>query len=378
MCTVTDSNNLKNSILSENVKSLPFSGIRKYFDVSSDVISLGVGEPDFNAPEPVRIVAARTVFSKKLSYSANAGTLALRKAISDYTYEKIGVEYQPENEVLVTVGGSEAIDLALRAVIEPGDEVIVPVPSFVCYKPLAELLGGNVKCVALNDKWKLDAADLKNAITDKTKALILPFPNNPTGSVMDKEDIIQIANVLKNKNILIISDEIYAELTYGERHFSIAQVLPKQTLMINGFSKAFAMTGWRLGYACGPEWLVKQMLKIHQYGIMCSPTLSQTAAITALTECQEYVDAMKAEYVKRRDFLFTELNRIGYPCLLPEGAFYMFIKLPTDDDEGFCEWLVKEKKLAIVPSSAFGVKGYARISYAYSMNHLEEAVKRLA
>ncbi|MDR0983414.1 MAG: aminotransferase class I/II-fold pyridoxal phosphate-dependent enzyme [Ruminococcus sp.] len=376
MCALI--NNSTNNILSENVKSLPFSGIRKYFDVSSDVISLGVGEPDFNAPEPVRIVAAKAVFSQKLSYSANAGTLMLRKAISEYTYDKINVKYAPENEVLVTVGGSEAIDLALRAVIEPGDEIIVPVPSFVCYKPLAELLGGVVKCVKLNDKWKLDATDLKNAITDKTKAVVLPFPNNPTGSVMNKEDITKIADVLRGKDILIISDEIYAELTYGERHFSVAQILPEQTLMINGFSKAFAMTGWRLGYACGPKWLIRQMLKIHQYGIMCSPTLSQTAAVTALTDCQEYVDAMKAEYIKRRDFLFEKLNQIGYPCLLPEGAFYMFIKLPTEDDEKFCEWLVTEKKLAIVPSSAFGVRGYARISYAYSMNHLEEAVHRLA
>ncbi len=377
-----------NKALSEKVKKMKPSGIRKFFDIAAKkegVISLGVGEPDFSTPWAIRKSAINTLEHKKIIYGANKGIEILRNAICSYINKKYGVHYDSEDEVIVTVGGSEAIDLAIRALIDPGDEVLVVEPSFVCYAPLVELVGGVAVPVPtrIENNFKLTPEDLKERITDKTKLLILPFPNNPTGAVMTRENLEKIADVLKDTNILVLSDEIYSELTYGRKHSSIIQVegMRERTIYVNGFSKAYAMTGWRLGYLTAPREIVSQLVKIHQYAIMCSPFISQNAAVEALTACDKEVAKMVGEYDTRRRFLVKELNRIGLECFNPEGAFYVFpcIKSTGLSSEDFCERLLDEENVACVPGNAFGNcgEGFIRISYAYSLKHLTEAINRI-
>lgn len=376
------------SILSEKCKKMKPSGIRRFFDLAAtmdNVISLGVGEPDFSTPWTVRKTAIETLERKRIIYTANAGLADLRKSISNYIYKKESVRYNPDNEIIVTVGGSEAIDLAIRSIVNPGDEVMIVEPCFVCYAPLVELMNGvPVPLVTkAEDKFKLKADELKKAITPKTKLLILPYPNNPTGAIMTKEDLEPIAEVLKDTNIMVLTDEIYSEMTYGRKHFSIISLpeMKERTIYVNGFSKAFAMTGWRLGYVAAPEPVAKQMLKIHQYGIMSSPTVSQYAAITALEECENDVANMVSEYNMRRRFLVEGFNRIGLECFEPEGAFYIFPSIESTGltSEEFCEKLLYEKNVAVVPGSAFGAsgEGHIRISYAYSLKHLTTALERI-
>ncbi len=376
------------SILSEKCKKMKPSGIRRFFDLAAtmdNVISLGVGEPDFSTPWTVRKTAIETLERKRIIYTANAGLADLRKSISDYIYKKESVRYNPDDEIIVTVGGSEAIDLAIRSIVNPGDEVMIVEPCFVCYAPLVELMNGvPVPLVTkAEDKFKLKADELKKAITPKTKLLILPYPNNPTGAIMTKEDLEPIAEVLKDTNIMVLTDEIYSEMTYGRKHFSIISLpeMKERTIYVNGFSKAFAMTGWRLGYVAAPEPVAKQMLKIHQYVIMSSPTVSQYAAITALEECENDVANMVSEYNMRRRFLVDGFNRIGLDCFEPEGAFYIFPSIESTGltSEEFCEKLLYEKNVAVVPGSAFGVsgEGHIRISYAYSLKHLTTALERI-
>lgn len=377
-----------NKALSDKVKKMKPSGIRKFFDIAAtkkDVISLGVGEPDFSTPWAIRKSAINTLERKKIIYGANKGIESLREAICTYINKKYGVKYDSEDEVVVTVGGSEAIDLAIRALVDPGDEVLVVEPSFVCYTPLVELVGGVAVPVPtrIENNFKLTPEDLKGKITDKTKLLILPFPNNPTGAVMTKEDLEKIADVIRDTNIIVLSDEIYSELTYGRKHYSIIQVdgMRERTIYVNGFSKAYAMTGWRLGYLTAPKEIVSQLVKIHQYGIMCSPFISQNAAVEALTSCDKEVSKMVGEYDTRRRFLVKELNRIGLECFNPEGAFYVFpcIKSTGLSSEQFCERLLDEENVACVPGNAFGEcgEGFIRISYAYSLKHLTEAINRI-
>lgn len=377
-----------NKALSDKVKKMKPSGIRKFFDIAAtkkDVISLGVGEPDFSTPWAIRKSAINTLERKKIIYGANKGIESLREAICTYINKKYGVKYNSEDEVIVTVGGSEAIDLAIRALVDPGDEVLVVEPSFVCYTPLVELVGGVAVPVPtrIENNFKLTPEDLKGKITDKTKLLILPFPNNPTGAVMTKEDLEKIADVIRDTNIIVLSDEIYSELTYGRKHYSIIQVdgMRERTIYVNGFSKAYAMTGWRLGYLTAPKEIVSQLVKIHQYGIMCSPFISQNAAVEALTSCDKEVSKMVGEYDTRRRFLVKELNRIGLECFNPEGAFYVFpcIKSTGLSSEQFCERLLDEENVACVPGNAFGEcgEGFIRISYAYSLKHLTEAINRI-
>lgn len=376
------------SILSEKCKKMKPSGIRRFFDLAAtmdNVISLGVGEPDFSTPWTVRKTAIETLERKRIIYTANAGLADLRKSISNYIYKKESVRYNPDNEIIVTVGGSEAIDLAIRSIVNPGDEVMIVEPCFVCYAPLVELMNGvPVPLVTkAEDKFKLKADEVKKAITPKTKLLILPYPNNPTGAIMTKEDLEPIAEVLKDTNIMVLTDEIYSEMTYGRKHFSIISLpeMKERTIYVNGFSKAFAMTGWRLGYVAAPEPVAKQMLKIHQYGIMSSPTVSQYAAITALEECENDVANMVSEYNMRRRFLVEGFNRIGLDCFEPEGAFYIFPSIESTGltSEEFCEKLLYEKNVAVVPGSAFGAsgEGHIRISYAYSLKHLTTALERI-
>lgn len=376
-------------ILSEKVCSIKFSGIRKFFDIAAsvkDVISLSVGEPDFKTPFAIRKEAIRTLERGKTTYTANAGMEQLRVAISDYLKMSINTEYDPKKEIIVTVGGSEAIDAAFRAVLNPGDEVIVPEPSFVCYSPLVSMADGIPVPIEtkVENRFKLTAEELISKITPKTKAIVLPFPNNPTGAVMRRDDLEKIADVIRDKNIIVISDEIYSELTYGdEKHVSIAEIdgMKERTIVINGFSKAFAMTGWRLGFAAAPAPIIAQMLKIHQYGIMSSPTVSQYAAITALRDCREDVDYMVREYDMRRKLIVNGFNEMGLTCFEPEGAFYVFpcIKSTGLTSQEFCEKLVYSKKVAVVPGDAFGEcgEGFIRVSYAYSINHIVQALSRI-
>ena len=364
------------------------SGIRKFFDIAGTmegVISLGVGEPDFSTPWVIRKAAIQTLERKQIVYGPNKGIEGLRKAVADNIKKKHGIEYCSENEIVITVGGSEAIDITLRGIIDPGDEVLVVEPSFVCYAPLVELAGGVAVPVPtkIENNFKLTAEDLQGKITERTKLLILPFPNNPTGAIMTREDLEPIADLLRNTNIIILSDEIYSELTYGRKHCSIAELpdMKERTILVNGFSKAYAMTGWRLGYMAAPEPIISQIVKIHQYAIMCSPYISQNAAIEALTSCDKEVKKMVDEYNSRRRFLVGEFNRIGLTCFNPEGAFYVFpcIKSTGLSSEEFCERLLYEELVAAVPGNAFGDsgEGYIRISYAYSLKHLMEAMKRI-
>lgn len=376
------------TLLSDQVKKMKPSGIRKFFDLAATmegVISLGVGEPDFQTPWTVRKAAVDSLERKRMVYTANSGMMDLRQEICNYIQRKYHITYHPEHETLVTVGGSEAIDLAIRAVVNPGDEVLVVEPSFVCYKPIVELMHGVAVPIPtkLENRFKLTPEELRAHITDRTKLLILPYPNNPTGGIMTWEDLEAIAGVLRETNILVLTDEIYSELTYGRKHVSIAEIdgMWERTIYVSGFSKAFAMTGWRLGYVCAPRPLEEQMLKIHQYAIMSAPTLSQYAAIVALRECDKEVQKMVEEYNMRRRMLVDGFNRIGLTCFNPEGAFYMFpcIRSTGMTSEEFCEMLLQEEKVAVVPGSAFGEsgEGFVRVSYAYSLKHLQEALRRM-
>ncbi len=375
-------------VLSDKIKKIKPSGIRKFFDIAGTmegVISLGVGEPDFNTPWVIRKAAIQVLERRHIVYGPNKGLAPLRGAISDNIAKKHGITYDPDKEMIVTVGGSEAIDLAVRGLIDPGDEVLVVEPCFVCYAPLVELVGGVAVPVPtrLENNFKLTVDDLKDKVTERTKLLILPFPNNPTGAIMTKEDLEPIAEFLRGTDIIVLSDEIYSELTYGRKHFSIIELedMRERTIYVNGFSKAYAMTGWRLGYVAAPEPIITQIAKIHQYGIMCSPFISQNAAVEALTSCDEEVKKMVAEYNVRRRYLVGEFNRLGLTCFNPEGAFYVFpcIKSTGLSSEEFCERLLYEEKVAAVPGSAFGDsgEGYIRISYAYSFKHLMEAMGRI-
>lgn len=377
------------NILSEKVKSIKFSGIRKFFDIAAsmdNIISLSVGEPDFKTPFIIRKAAIRTLEKGKTAYTANAGMAELRQEIAGYLKDRINVEYDPAHEIIVTVGGSEAIDVSFRAILNDGDEVLIPEPSFVCYAPLVTMAGGvpvTIETKAEN-LFKLTPEQLLEKITPKTKALVLPYPNNPTGAVMRRNELEAIADVLRERSIMVISDEIYSELTFGEeRHVSISEIdgMKERTIVINGFSKAFAMTGWRLGYAAGPAPIMLQMLKLHQYGIMCSPTVSQYAAITALRECRSDVEYMVSEYDMRRRLIVDGFNRMGLPCFEPEGAFYVFpcIKSTGLTSQEFCQRLIYEKQVAVVPGDAFGScgEGFIRVSYAYSINHITTALSRI-
>ena len=385
LCTLID----YDSILSEKVTELKPSGIRKFFDLASeveDVISLSVGEPDFKTPWHIREAGIASLKQGRTHYTANAGLSELREEISKYLKRKINVDYDPKNEIFVTVGGSEAIDLAIRTIIGPGDDMLLPIPSFVCYDPICRLAGGNVVTIETKqeDDFRLTPEALKKAITPNTKLLVLPYPNNPTGGVMRRRHLEEIAEVLRGTNIMILYDEIYSELTYGdERHVSIAEIdgMKERTILINGFSKAYAMTGWRLGYAAGPAPVIKQMLKVHQYAIMSSPTTSQYAAVVAMRDCDEEIASMVQQYDMRRKLLVSSFNKMGLNCFTPEGAFYVFpcIRSTGLSSEEFCEKLLHSKKVAVVPGNAFGEsgEGYVRVSYSYSVDHLIEALKRI-
>lgn len=378
-----------NKILSKKVTDIPFSGIRKFFDIAAsykDVISLSVGEPDFKTPWAIRKEAIKTLEKGKTTYTANAGLEQLRTAISDYLFDRIETRYDAKKELIVTVGGSEAIDLAVRAIVDIGDEVLIPEPSFVCYSPIVSLANGVPVSIEtkVENNFRLTPEQLKAHITPKTKLLILPYPNNPTGAVMRREDLEAIAEVLRGTDIMILSDEIYSELTYGdEKHISIVQIegMRERTILINGFSKAFSMTGWRLGYSAAPEEITRQMLKIHQYGIMSSPSISQYAAITALTQCAEDVASMREEYDLRRRLIVKGFNDLGLECFEPEGAFYVFpsIKSTGLTSQEFCEKLIESHRVAVVPGDAFGKsgEGFIRVSYAYSLNHINTALERI-
>ena len=376
------------SILSKRAQSLRPSGIRKFFDLLSsmdDVISLTVGQPDFVTPWHIREAAIDSLERGRTYYTGNAGTPELRRGIADYLDRRFSLTYDPANEIIVTVGGSEAIDMAIRALVDPGDEVIVPVPSFVCYGPLVTMAGGTPIYLETvkEDNFKLTPERLRAAITEKTKLLVLPFPNNPTGAIMTREELCAIADVLRGTNIVVLSDEIYAELTYGRAHTSIATIpdMWERTILTSGFSKSYAMTGWRIGYIAAPAPMAKEMLKLHQYGIMCAPTTSQFAALEAINNGDEDIEMMRAEYNRRRTYLLSGLEKLGIECFPAEGAFYLYPYIGKYglSSEEFCERLLYEARCAIVPGTAFGDagEGYARISYAYSMRHLEEALRRI-
>ena len=364
------------------------SGIRKFFDIAAEmeeVISLSVGEPDFSTPWHIRQEGVKTLEKGRTWYSPNAGLLKLREAIGGYLNRRFGLEYNPKNEILVTVGGSEAIDLCFRALITPGDEVLIPEPSFVCYDPLTRMAGGvPVPLVTrAEDKFRLRADTVAAAITDKTKLLVLPFPNNPTGAIMPREELEALAEVLRGTDIVVLSDEIYGELTYGREHISFASIegMQERTVLVSGFSKAYAMTGWRLGYACGPQPLMALLTKLHQYAIMCAPTTAQYAAIEAMNNGDSDVTQMRDEYDMRRRYIVDELNKLGLTCFEPEGAFYVFPSIQSTGmtSEEFCRRLLEEKHVAVVPGNAFGEsgEGFIRISYCYSIKHITEALKRI-
>ncbi len=374
--------------LSDKVLKMKPSGIRKFFDIVSempDAISLGVGEPDFDTPWNVREEGIYSLEKGRTFYTSNAGLMELRRAICDYTDRRFHIAYDPRKEVLITVGGSEGIDAAFRAMLNPGDEVIIPEPCYVSYVPCVELAGGVPVTIPLKNEnqFRLTREELEAAITGKTKLLVLPFPNNPTGAIMEREDLEAIAEVIIKNDIYVLSDEIYAELTYNSGHVSIASLpgMRDRTIVINGFSKAFAMTGWRLGYAMGPAMIIEQMTKVHQYAIMCAPTTSQYAAVTAMKDCDRDVERMREAYDQRRRYLLSEFKEMGLPCFEPYGAFYMFpcIKEFGMTSEEFATGLLKAKKVAVVPGDAFGAcgEGFLRISYAYSLDELKLAIGRI-
>ena len=377
------------SLLNKTVKDIKPSGIRKFFDIAAtmdNVISLGVGEPDFQTPWQIRKAGIESLEKGKTKYTSNWGIDRLRSEISGYLERKFGIKYCPDEEILVTVGGSEAIDMCIRAVVNPGDEVIIPQPSYVCYEPVTRLAGGIpviIETKAEND-FKVTPEELRNAMSERTKLLILPYPCNPTGAIMEKEDMEKLYSVIKDTNILVLSDEIYAELTFGgKKHVSPASVegMWERTVTVNGFSKAFSMTGWRLGFACGPKEIMDQITKIHQFAIMCAPTTSQYAAIEALRGCDDDVEYMVKEYDMRRRMMVSGFNKIGLECREPKGAFYAFpsIKSTGMTSDEFCERLLYSKNVAVVPGTAFGAsgEGFIRASYCYSVEHIKEAVSRI-
>lgn len=378
-----------NKLLNHSIVSIKPSGIRKFFDIAEqmeDVISLGVGEPDFPTPWHIRSEGIRSLEQGKTRYTSNHGLLSMRKEISSFVNRKYNVEYNPETEILVTVGGSEAIDGTIRALVDPGDEVIIPQPSYVCYEPITLLAGGVPVIIETKaeDEFRITPEQLKNAISDKTKVLILPYPCNPTGAVMLREDLEAIAEVLKDTNIIVISDEIYSELTFGNnKHVSIASIegMKERTVMINGFSKSFSMTGWRMGYACGPAPIMDQITKIHQFAIMCAPTTSQYAAIEALKNGDADIEAMVEEYDMRRRLIVDGFNKLGLKCREPLGAFYAFPSIESTGmtSDEFCEKLLYSKHVAIVPGTAFGKggEGFVRASYCYSVEHIKTALERI-
>lgn len=376
------------NIVSKAVKDMKPSGIRRFFDIAATmdgVISLGVGEPDFRTPWQIRSAGIRSLEHGSTRYTSNRGLEPLREEIAKYIARRYGPKYNPLEEILVTVGGSEAIDMAVRALTNPGDEVIIPEPSYVCYEPITRLAGGVpviVETQAEND-FKLTKEQLSSALTEKTKALILPYPSNPTGAVLDASDLKMIADVLRGTNVIVISDEIYAELTFGGEHVSTPSIadLKERTILIGGFSKSHSMTGWRLGYACGPSPLIKEITKIHQYAIMCAPTTSQYAAEEALRSCDREVERMREEYDDRRRIIVDGFNKLGLMCREPRGAFYAFpsIKSTGLTSDEFCEKLLESKKVALVPGTAFGKsgEGFVRASYCYSIDHIKEALERI-
>ena len=374
--------------LSNTVKNIKPSGIRKFFDIVNTMegaISLGVGEPDFDTPYFIREAGIYSLEKGRTFYTSNSGLLELKTEIRHYIGRKLGVYYDPDREITVTVGGSEAIDIALRAMLDPGDEVLIPQPSYVSYEPCTLLTGGVPVIIELKEEndFKLTAREILEKLTDKTKILILPFPNNPTGSVMEREDLEEVARVCVEKDLFVLSDEIYGELTYSGPHASIVQMpgMKERTVLINGFSKAYAMTGWRLGFACAPETILAEMLKIHQFAIMCAPTTSQYAAVEALKYGDEEVAKMRESYNQRRRYLLHRLKAMGMQSFTPQGAFYVFpsIKRFSMTSEEFATRLLQSKKVAVVPGTAFGDcgEGYLRISYAYSMEQLKEALARI-
>ncbi|MFQ7746372.1 MAG: aminotransferase class I/II-fold pyridoxal phosphate-dependent enzyme [Eubacteriales bacterium] len=375
-------------IISQKIQNIKPSGIRKFFDIleeMTDAISLGIGEPDFVTPWHIRDAGIYSLERGHTKYTSNAGMLELRREIANYLRRRFDLEYDYTNQILVTVGGSEAIDLALRVLVNPGDEVIIPVPSFVCYGPLTEMAGGVPVYVELTAEngFRLTPEQLKAALTPRTKALVLPFPSNPTGGIMERRDLEAIAQVLEDNDIMVISDEIYAELTYGQRHVSPANLtqLYDRTVVVNGFSKSHAMTGWRMGYVCAPQPVVAAMTKLHQFGIMSAPTTSQYAAIEAMRSGDEDIAHMREEYDSRRRYLVENLNRIGLDCFEPKGAFYVFpcIRSSGLSSEEFCERFLREEKVAVIPGTAFGPggEGYVRACYASSMRDLTESISRL-
>ena len=375
--------------LSKTIVNIKPSGIRKFFDIVSemkDAISLGVGEPDFDTPWHVRDEGIYSLEKGRTFYTSNAGLMELKEEICNYLDRRCHLNYNPKNEVIVTVGGSEGIDIAMRAMLDPGDEVLIPQPSYVSYEPCCLLAGGKPVIIELKaeNEFRLTKQELLDAITDKTKLLVLPFPNNPTGAIMEKEDLEAIAEVIIEKDIFVLSDEIYSELSYKEDHVSIASLpgMKERTILINGFSKAYAMTGWRLGYACGPKEIIEQMLKIHQFAIMCAPTTSQYAAVEAMRNGDEDVAKMREAYNQRRRYLMHAFREMGLECFEPYGAFYVFpcIKEFGMTSEEFATRFLQEEKVAVVPGTAFGDcgEGFLRISYAYSLDNLKVALNRMA
>ena len=374
--------------LSEKIVEIKPSGIRKFFDVVKSIdgaISLGVGEPDFDTPWHIRDEGIYSLEKGRTFYTSNSGLMELKVEICNYLKRRQNAMYTPDKQVLVTVGGSEAIDLALRAMVDPGDEVLIPQPSYVSYEPCAILAGAKPVIIELKEEneFRLTAEEILEHVTDKTKILVLPFPNNPTGAIMERKDLEAIAKVIIEKDLFVISDEIYSELTYTDKHVSIVEIpgMYERTVLINGFSKSYAMTGWRLGYACGPEEILTQMTKIHQFAIMCAPTTSQYAAVEALKNGDEDVAMMREQYNQRRRYLINELRGMGLPCFEPFGAFYIFpciasLGMSSDD---FATKLLQEEKLAVVPGTAFGDcgEGFIRISYAYSLDDLKKAMERM-
>ena len=374
--------------LADRVVDIPFSGIRKFFDIVSemeDALSLGVGEPDFDTPWHIRDEGIYSLEKGRTFYTSNSGLKELRQEIANYLKRRQNLEYDAMKEVLITVGGSEAIDIGMRVMLNPGEEVLIPQPSYVSYEPCVVLAGGVPVIIDLKEEndFRLTAKELSDAITEKTKILVLPFPNNPTGAILEEKDLREIAKICVEKDIFVMSDEIYAELTYKEKHISIAQMpgMQERTILINGFSKAYAMTGWRLGYACGPADIIEQMLKVHQYAIMCAPTTSQYAAVEALKNGDEDVQEMREAYNQRRRYLVHEFQEMGLKCFEPFGAFYIFPSIQefgmTSDE--FATRFLMEEKVAVVPGTAFGAcgEGFLRISYAYSLENLKVAIGRL-
>ncbi len=374
--------------LNPNVVKLNSSGIRKFFDLTAsmdDVISLGVGEPDFATPWHIRQAGIKSIEDKKTRYTSNRGMKELCSEVGAYMKRKFGLDYNGDNEVLISVGGSEALDCAIRALVEPGEEVIIPQPSFVCYEPITRLAGGVPVIIdtKAKDNFRLTAEDLLGAITDKTKLLVMPYPCNPTGAIMELDDLEKIAEIVIEKDLVVLSDEIYSELTYGVKHVSIASLpgMRERTVVVNGFSKTYSMTGWRLGFACGPAPIISQMVKIHQYAIMSAPTISQYAAVEALRNGDADISKMLSQYDSRRRLIVDGFRKIGLDCFEPKGAFYAFpcIKSSGMTSDEFCEKLLESKRVAIVPGTAFGAsgEGFARASYCYSVSHIKEALERI-